>query len=79
MKKLQPLCLVSCMLACNFSLAQQPDKETLEKLENDEREAILKGDTALLIQLMSPRIVVHNPENKIAKFDQINPWIKKEK
>ena len=70
------LCLVFCILACNFSLAQQPDKAILEKLENEEREAILKGDTAMLLQLMSPQIVVHNPENKIVKFDQINARIK---
>ena len=36
-----------------------------------EATAILKGDTIMLFKLLSPKIVVHNPENSIVKFDKI--------
>ena len=64
------------MIVSNICFAQQSDKDELTKLENAEREAILKNDTLMLIQIMSPQIVVQNPENKIVKFTQIIDRIK---
>ena len=64
------------MLASNFCFAQQSDEATLRKLENSEREAILKSDTVTLTKLMSPRVVVQNPENAIVRFSQIMGRVK---
>jgi hypothetical protein len=58
------------------ALAQQDDDALIRKLENGEREAILKQDTATLYLLMSQRIVVQNPENAIVGFRQIVDRIK---
>lgn len=77
MKKNQSvICLLSLLLVSNISFAQQSDKDELTKLENAEREAILKSDTLMLAQIMSPHIVVQNPENKIVKFTQIIDRVK---
>lgn len=53
------------------SFAQQQDDDLIRKLEDKEREAILKSDTTLLSELMSKNIVVQNPENAIVGFQQI--------
>ena len=46
MKNVMPLALISlCVLITVNSSAQQTDEATIRKLENAEREAILKGDT----------------------------------
>ncbi|QNA43515.1 nuclear transport factor 2 family protein [Lacibacter sediminis] len=58
---------------------QQGDEALIRKLEDKEREAILKSDTALLHELMSQKIVVQNPENEILGFQQIMDRIKKGK
>ncbi len=63
-------------LANNFCLAQQPYEALIRGLENSEREAILKGDTGTLLKLLSPHIVVHNPENSIVTFKQITERIR---
>jgi hypothetical protein len=60
----------------NHCLAQQSEEAEIRKLENLEREAILKGDTTLLRKMMSPQIVVHNPENTIVTFDKIIARVK---
>jgi hypothetical protein len=53
------------------SFSQQQDEALIRKFEDMEREAILKGDTTLLSELMSKKIVVQNPENAIVGFQQI--------
>ena len=70
------ICLLSFLLVSNMSFAQQSDKDELTKLENAEREAILKNDTLMLARIMSPYIVVQNPENKIVRFTQIIDRVK---
>ncbi len=60
----------------NFSSAQQSREAVIRRLENAEREAILKGDTTMLYQLMSSKIVVQNPENAIVGFRQIISRVK---
>lgn len=64
------------VMISNFSLAQQSDETVVRRLENEEREAILKGDTTKLYQLMSYKIVVQNPENAIVGFRQIIDRVK---
>jgi hypothetical protein len=72
MKKIRFLLLIIFhLLINNFSSAQQSHEAVIRRLENAEREAILKGDTTILYQLMSSRIVVQNPENAIVGFRQI--------
>ena len=78
MKKVRLLVLIIVYLFIHSSsIAQQSSDETLiRRLENEERNAILKGDTTMLYQLMSSQIVVHNPENTIVNLKQIIQRIK---
>jgi ketosteroid isomerase-like protein len=62
--------VLSLFLAVNSS-AQQSDEDTILKLEEAERYAIEKRDTATLSSLMSRKIVVQNPENAVVGFRQI--------
>lgn len=72
MKTMQTIVCLLCFLFVRiFCFAQQSNEDLLKNLENSEREAILKGDTIMLMKLLSPQIVVHNPENKIVKLDQM--------
>jgi hypothetical protein len=64
------------ILISHFSSAQKGDEALIRRLENAEREAILKSDTVILHQLMSSRIVVQNPENAIVNFRQIIDRVK---
>jgi hypothetical protein len=77
MKNVIHLALISfCVLTALNSSAQQADEAIITKLENVEREAILKGDTSMLSELMSTQIVVQNPENSIVDFKKIMSRIK---
>ncbi len=78
MKKILPFILpvIFLVFTCSFSFAQQNNETELRKLENMEAEAILKGDTIMLFKLLSPQIVVHNPENSIVTFNKIMERIK---
>jgi len=77
MKKKQfIICFLLLLFTCNFCIAQQSEDRVLRDLENAEREAILKGDTLTLIKLLSPEIVVQNPENTIVRIDQVIERIK---
>jgi hypothetical protein len=58
------------------SFSQQSDETLIRTLENNEREAILKGDTVQLSKLMSKNIVVQNPENVIVGYRKIIDRIK---
>jgi ketosteroid isomerase-like protein len=71
--KCTTLLLLTAFLFLFFvnSFAQQQDDDLIRKLEDKEREAILKSDTTLLAELMSKNIVVQNPENAIVGFQQI--------
>ncbi len=72
MKKIRFILLIIFHLMINnFSSAQQSHEAVIRRLENAECEAILKGDTTMLYQLMSSRIVVQNPENAMVGFRQI--------
>jgi ketosteroid isomerase-like protein len=50
---------------------EESDDSLIRKLEERERQAILKSDTVELSILMSKQIVVLNPENIIVGFQQI--------
>jgi len=55
------LLTVLAVFLSNILLAQFSDEAVIRKLENEEREAILNGDTSMLYKLMSKKIVVQNP------------------
>ncbi|WP_026899372.1 nuclear transport factor 2 family protein [Daejeonella oryzae] len=72
MKKLRIILLLTFHISIStICLAQHPEETIIKGLENEEREAILKGDTSKLYQLMSPEIVVQNPENALVGLSQI--------
>ncbi len=80
MKKIKVILIITLhVLISNFSLGQESDETVIRRLENEEREAILKGDTMKLSQLMSFKIVVQNPENAIVGFEQIIDELKQER
>ena len=68
--------VVFLVFATNFCVAQQSEEVVIRNIENAEREAVLRGDTTLLLKLLSPQVVVHNPENTIVTFKQITQRIK---
>ena len=73
--KLLFLILLQIIITANSS-AQQHEETAIRRLENAERQAILKGDTTLLLELMSSQIVVQNPENVIVGLRNIMDRIK---
>ena len=75
MKKLVVLVLAQILFS-QISFCQSKDERTIRQLENEERIAILKGDTAELKRLMSQKIVVQNPDNIIVTYRQIIDRIK---
>jgi hypothetical protein len=54
-----------------FCIAQSPDETLLRKLEQQQKDAIQKGDTMMLAKLMSTEVVVQNPDNNIIRYGQI--------
>jgi hypothetical protein len=48
----------------SFCFAQQNDEVLIRNLENEQREAFLKKDTAMLFRLVSPDFVVNAPTNR---------------
>ena len=76
MKGLIVFVLISNLALAINSFAQNSDEALIRKLEDTEREAILRGDTLQLYRLMSNKIVVHNPENTIVGLRTIMDRIK---
>jgi len=70
------IAVLAIIMSCNLflsinSFSQTKDDTLIRKLEDAERQAILKSDTVQLSKLMSKKIVVQNPENAIVGFRQI--------
>ncbi|NEU09764.1 nuclear transport factor 2 family protein [Flavihumibacter sp. R14] len=70
---------ICCFLACKGVLAQNTQETEIRRIENAEREAILNADTTALLRMMSPKIVVHNPENKIVGLREVINRVKQGK
>ncbi|UOQ70760.1 nuclear transport factor 2 family protein [Hymenobacter cellulosilyticus] len=51
--------------------AQQATPATITQLEQQERQAVLRGDTTALKKLWAPEFVVNNPDNQIVTRPQI--------
>jgi hypothetical protein len=77
--KCKTLFLVMILFFSVDSFAQKNDEALIRKLEEKEREAILKSDTSALSELMSMKIIVQNPESVIVGFQQIMERIRKGK
>jgi hypothetical protein len=71
MRNFLPACCLLFLLRVNSVAAQTSDETVIRTLENAERKAILNGDTARLSKLMSSKIIVQNPENKIVTYREI--------
>lgn len=72
MKK--PIIYLTVVFSFFLSLScfsQSSDEALIRQLEEKERAAILKSDTAVLSEVMSKKIIVQNPENAIVGFRQI--------
>jgi hypothetical protein len=72
MKHLFIFFLISVCLACisNHGFAQDPREAQIRRLENLEREAVLKSDSlALYGKLWSPTMVIHTPANVVGTIE----------
>ena len=59
------------MLVFVTTYAQTPDEIEIRKLEDAQRQAFLKKDTATLFKLFSPNFIVNAPTNKITTFQEL--------
>lgn len=53
------------------SYSQSTEETQIRKLEDDAREAFLKKDTATLLKLYSPNLVVNSPWNRVSSLQDI--------
>lgn len=74
MKKIITILLLLLIFYCAYS--QTASETEIRKLEDAQREAFLKKDTAALYKLMSPDFVVHAPTNRILTFNQLKHLIR---
>ena len=58
--------LASCTSVQSESRASSSPEETIRSLENQERGAVLAGDTATLERLWSETMIVNNPQSSIS-------------
>lgn len=71
-KKFRPALVATVLfiLTGHFIFAQQNKEAEIRNLENKEREAVLKGDSAILYnKLWSPNMVIHGPANRIGTVE----------
>ena len=64
--------ITSLLLACtsNSVVAQDPREVEIRRLENLEREAVLKGDSAVLYdKIWSPQMVINTPANVVGTVE----------
>ena len=56
--------------------AQANSEKQIRKLENQEKEAVLKGDTTTLYKLWSPNYVVNAPMNAVATYNELKGFLR---
>lgn len=73
-----PIVLSLCLaITSNMVLAQNPKESEIRRLENLEREAVIKVDTTLLFnQLWSPNMVVNAPVNRVVTVESTKMFIR---
>lgn len=57
-------------------IAQTNSEKQIRALENQEKEAVLKGDTTTLFKLWSPNFVVNAPMNAVATITAIKGFLR---
>lgn len=75
MKKLLATLVSMLILFCSYS--QNAAEAEIRKLEDAQREAFLKKDTATLFKLFSPDFVVNAPTNKVTTLQDLKNLIRK--
>ena len=68
---------LSSLLIFFSTYAQSAAETEIRKVENAQREAFLKNDTATLFNLYSPDFVVNSPSNKVETFQDFLVRIRK--
>jgi hypothetical protein len=76
--KSQFLACIFCV-SVNHLFAQSAVEKNIRSLDQQEAEATIKGDTALLQRLWSPSYLVNNPANTIVNVSQIRQLMKEGK
>ena len=62
--------LILLVLTTNLLIAQDIRDREIRRLENVEREAVMRGDSTLLFNtLWSPKMVVNTPANRVGTVD----------
>ncbi len=62
--------LLLLALTTNLLIAQDIRDTEIRRLENVEREAVMRGDSTLLFNtLWSPKMVIHTPTNRVGTVD----------
>jgi hypothetical protein len=80
MKRILSRSLFVCFLLFTFSaFAQQNIDAEIRQLEKMEGEAFAKHDTATLLTLFSPQLVVNTPLNRVATFEDVMQLIREGK
>lgn len=75
MKKLTASSISFFLWLCTY--AQSPEETAIRKLEDAQRQAFLKKDTATLFLLFSPDFVVNAPTNRITTLGELKINIRK--
>lgn len=68
---------LSSLLLFFFSFSQSNPETEIRKLEDAQREAFLKKDTATLFKIFSPDFVVNAPTNKITTLQELKLLMQK--
>lgn len=73
MKKKLPVLfsVIFCLSISSSSFAQKNSETEIRTLEKMEGEAWVKHDTAALLSLFSPQMVVNTPLNRVATFQEV--------
>jgi hypothetical protein len=68
---------ISSMMIFLFAYTQNGDEAVIRKLEDQQREAFLKKDTALLMKLFAPGVVVNTPTNRVVALNDLMNLMRK--
>lgn len=61
---------VPCILASDHALAQDPGESEIRRLEQLERESVMKGDSsALFYKIWSPTMIINTPANVVGTVE----------
>jgi len=67
--------IFSLFTVCFLTHAQSNEEREIRKLEDAQRKAFLKKDTATLYKIFSPDFVVNAPTNKVTSLQKLKELI----